>query len=480
MNKILFRKKTLPPFDSHNSQNKKTITMGLLDGVKGMMTNAVVDKVSDVLGIENGMMKTAVKMFLPAIIGGVINKGSSTSGAGGLLDLFKNGGYGDDNLGDIMGVLGNEDKRGGWLDTGADLLGNIFGNSQAGVLDMLISKTGLGKGVGGMLLKFLAPLVINKLAGIVSNKNLDANGLSSYLNDQKSDVMGLVPGLSGILNGGASTNIRASANSGSTSEDGGGMGFLKWLLPLALVGLAAWYFTQGGCNKKAETTAPLTEESTTESTIATDLKAKEAPMEDTSRDAKEAIVKSADFTGYDINDNLDIVTASGAVLYSSGSYDIDARSNVLDSSGKVVMPALTLPEAFKTKLSSMFDRIRLARMKMMFGNMIIKKEGSNTSYALSDIKFKKEGHRIEGFSKAEVEGLAAALQSNATGKIEVHVHTADGKNDKENAEFADKRANVIRDMLVTLGVNKDQISAIGKGNEDAVKAKDGKVDIVVK
>lgn len=128
----------------------------------------------------------------------------------------------------------------------------------------------------------------------------------------------------------------------------------------------------------------------------------------------------------------------------------------------------------------MFDRIRLARMKMMFGNMIVKKEGANTTYALSDIKFKKEGHRIAGFSKAEVEGLAAALKSNTTGKIEVHVYTADGKNDKENADFSDKRANVIRDMLVTLGVNKDQISAIGKGTEDATKAATGKVDIVVK
>ena len=206
--------------------------MGLLDGVKGMMTNAVVDKVSDVLGIENSMMKSAVKMFLPAIIGGVINKGSSTCGAGGLLDLFKNGGYGDDNLGDIMGVLGNEDKRSGWLDTGADLLGSIFGNSQSGVLDMLLSKTGLGKGVGGMLLKFLAPLVINKLAGVVKSKNLDAGGLSSYLNDQKSEVMGLVPGLGSLLGGNASAKLNAASNTTSqtSSEDGGGMGFLKWLL----------------------------------------------------------------------------------------------------------------------------------------------------------------------------------------------------------------------------------------------------------
>ena len=457
--------------------------MGLLDGVKGMMTNAVVDKVSDVLGIENSMMRSAVKMFLPAIIGGVINKGSSTSGAGGLLDLFKNGGYGDDNLGDIMGVLGNEDKRSGWLDTGADLLGSIFGNSQSGVLDMLLSKTGLGKGVGGMLLKFLAPLVINKLAGVVKSKNLDAGGLSSYLNDQKSEVMGLVPGLGSLLGGNASAKLNAASNTTSqtSSEDGGGMGFLKWLLPLALIGLAAWYFTQDGCNKKVETQAPTTSAPAADTkTKATTKKVENTATTTTKANTGGATLNRTNYTTYDINDNLDIVSETGAVVFSSGSYDVDADRNILDRNGKIIIPSLALSESFRSKVTSMFDRIRLARMKMMFGNMIVKKAGAKTTYALSDIKFKEEGHRIAGFSKAEVEGLASALKANATGKIEVHVHTADGKNDKENADFADKRANVIRDMLVTLGVNKDQISAVGKGNGDAAKAAAGKVDIVVK
>ncbi len=460
--------------------------MGLLDGVKGMMTNAVVDKVSDVIGIENGMLKSAMKMFLPAVIGGVINKGSTPSGAGGLLDLFKNGGYGDDNLGDLVGVLGNEEKRSGWMDTGADLLGSIFGNSQSGITDMLINKTGLGKGVGGMLLKFLAPLVINKLAGIVSGKNLDAQGLSSYLNDQKSDVMGLVPGLGSLLGSGASLSSGATAQT-SNNDEGGGMGFLKWLLPLALAGLAFWYFTKDkgdatDTQEPAKVEANNTDNKPSTTTKKVEVTGGETTVVGATNDGSTTTeITTTDYTGYDINDNLDIVSGSGAVVHSSGSYDVDQNNNILDgNSGRVLIPAASLPDGFKTKISSMFDRIRLARMKMMFGNMIVKKEGSKSSYALSDIKFKKEGHRIAGFSKAEVEGLAAALKANATGKIEVHVHTADGKDDKESSEFSDKRANVIRDMLVTLGVNKDQISAVGKGAEDAAKASVGKVDIVVK
>jgi len=148
--------------------------MGLLDSVKGVLTNAVVDKAADALGIENGMMKTAMKFVLPAIIGGVINKGSSESGAGGLIDLFKNGGFGDGNLGDLAGVLGNDEKRGGLLETGTDLLGTIFGNNQSGVLDMILKATGITKSGGSSLMSFLAPIVINKLAGIVFGKKMSA------------------------------------------------------------------------------------------------------------------------------------------------------------------------------------------------------------------------------------------------------------------------------------------------------------------
>ncbi len=77
-------------------------------------------------------------------------------------------------------------------------------------------------------------------------------------------------------------------------------------------------------------------------------------------------------------------------------------------------------------------------------------------------------------------GLAGALKENINGKIEVQVYTNDGKSAKESSSLSDTRANVIRDMLVTLGVDEKQISAKGMGTADAEKAKYGKVDIVIK
>lgn len=94
-------------------------------------------------------------------------------------------------------------------------------------------------------------------------------------------------------------------------------------------------------------------------------------------------------------------------------------------------------------------------------------------YSLQKITFNNENHRITNFSKNEVEGLAAALKAHPDSKIQVQVHTKDG------GDVSKKRAEVVHDMLVTLGVKDGQISYKGMGDKDAAKAAAGKVEIMV-
>ena len=96
--------------------------------------------------------------------------------------------------------------------------------------------------------------------------------------------------------------------------------------------------------------------------------------------------------------------------------------------------------------------------------MFTKKEGVQSTYTLTNIVFNPENHRITNYSKAEVEGLAAALKADPNSKITVQAYTMDGKNAKENKELSKTRAMVVHDMLVTLGVPEKQISAEGLGD----------------
>jgi len=77
--------------------------------------------------------------------------------------------------------------------------------------------------------------------------------------------------------------------------------------------------------------------------------------------------------------------------------------------------------------------------------------------------------------------LAASLKEHPESRIQVQVHTADGKNKTESKTISKVRADIVMNMLVTLGVNKDQISAKGMGlsNTDAEKAVANTVEVIV-
>lgn len=114
-------------------------------------------------------------------------------------------------------------------------------------------------------------------------------------------------------------------------------------------------------------------------------------------------------------------------------------------------------------------------------NDVFNTKAVGAAFPFSSIKFDKESHRITDMDRADVDGLVAALKEHPESRIQVQVHTADGKNKIESKTISKLRAEVVRDMLVTLGVKKGQISAKGMGltNEGAVKAAANAVEVIV-
>jgi len=134
----------------------------------------------------------------------------------------------------------------------------------------------------------------------------------------------------------------------------------------------------------------------------------------------------------------------------------------------------------KDKLGAAAASLSKDNVKANF-NKLFNTKAVGTVYALNDIGFDKKSHRITKMSKEEVEGLAAALKEHPDSRIQVQVHTADGKNKSDCKEIASLRAKVVKDMLVTLGVKADQISSKGLGltTADAAKAVANTVEVVV-
>ena len=114
-------------------------------------------------------------------------------------------------------------------------------------------------------------------------------------------------------------------------------------------------------------------------------------------------------------------------------------------------------------------------------NELFNTKAVGTIYPLPDIKFDPKSHRITNFKKADVEGMAASLKDNPASRIQVQVYTADAKSRGKNKEISKLRADVVKNMLVTLGVKEEQISSKGMGlpTEDAAKAVANAVEVVV-
>jgi len=114
-------------------------------------------------------------------------------------------------------------------------------------------------------------------------------------------------------------------------------------------------------------------------------------------------------------------------------------------------------------------------------NDIFNTKAVGTIYPLAEIEFDKTSHRITNFKKEDIEGMAASLKDHPASRIQVQVYTADAKSRGKNKEISNLRAELVKNMLVTLGVSKDQISSKGMGlpTEDAAKAVANAVEIVV-
>ena len=208
-----------------------------------------------------------------------------------------------------------------------------------------------------------------------------------------------------------------------------------------------------------------------------------------------------DANGDLLNKKGKLVKKKGAFKLEGGYYvdnngerikrDIDkAKEKINETVDKTKEKLSEQMDKTKEKLSETMDKTKASvssaagasaeAVKDQF-NKLFNTKAVGTAYTLPDIEFDKKSHRITKMSKAEVEGLAASLKEHPESRIQVQVHTADGKNKSECKEISGLRAEVIKDMLVTLGVNADQISSKGLGLtvEDAAKAVANKVEVVV-
>lgn len=241
--------------------------MNVLQLVKDQLSTAAITQISDFLDEDPQDVTSGLSASLPVILAGLMQKVSTTQGAGYLLNLLKNDNRSEEFTENIVTSL-KGGQGAGLISAGNGILSSLFGDKVKMITDLVGNISGL-KANASSLLNLAAPLLMGVLSKKVKTDGLDVAGLGTLLMSQKSAVKQALPaGMASILNmnslddfagGTARQTVPAAGES-----KGGFAGLLPWLL-LGLLVLGGLYFWKS-CQNKASGTLSETEDAGMENT----------------------------------------------------------------------------------------------------------------------------------------------------------------------------------------------------------------------
>ena len=250
------------------------MSLNVIDLIKGQLGPALVSQAATQYGESESGISKAISGLLPAVVGGLANNADKP----GVLDAIT-GAASSGLLGNLLGDSSNNSLV-------STVLSAIFGDKIGGLVNAVAGYAGISNSSSNSLLNMVTGASLGSLGKYATDNNLDASGLSGLLKDQKGVVSSLLPaglslaslGLGNWLGSDASVETekvkvtsydqpKVEVNRGGNThvnvdknEDNGGGSIWKWLLPLLLLALAAWFLWKQ-CDKKETTTVTGTTDS---------------------------------------------------------------------------------------------------------------------------------------------------------------------------------------------------------------------------
>ena len=226
------------------------------------------------LGESPGSTQTALSSLLPAVIGGIAQKGATPQGASGLMSLINGANLDVSTLGNIAGLFGGGGSGVNALlkaGTGS-LVPGLFGDKGGAIVNALSSYSGIKSSSATSLLAMVVPLVLTFLKKFMGEKNMNANSLASLLSSQGPNLQGSLDSrmssalgfaspaaFLGSLGGQAADTakragaaVAGSAAVATTATKSGLMRWLPWVIGAAVL-LFLWNLLSG---KSTPTPAP--------------------------------------------------------------------------------------------------------------------------------------------------------------------------------------------------------------------------------
>jgi len=225
------------------------------------------------IGESPDATQSALTSLLPAVLGGIANKGATTDGASGLMSLIHGANLDVSALGNIAGLFGGGTALNGLMKAGAgSFVPALFGDKSGALVSALSSAAGIKSTSATNLIAMVVSVVFMFLKKFIAEKGLNANSLASLLSSQGPNLQGAldsrITGALGFANpaaflsglGGQAADAArrvgvAAATTAAATATTAKSGFMRWLpWIIGAVALIVLWNLFGG--KPAPVTAP--------------------------------------------------------------------------------------------------------------------------------------------------------------------------------------------------------------------------------
>jgi hypothetical protein len=153
-----------------------------------------VGQISKQVGIDEKQAQQAVGMALPILIGALNRNTSSSGGAEALASALQR-----DHDGGILENLGQALTQEATLKDGMAILGHVMGEKHSGFVNSVSRATNLDPDQVAQIFALLAPVMLGALGQMKREKNLDAQGISTLLEEERTTVQKTASGLTQLL-----------------------------------------------------------------------------------------------------------------------------------------------------------------------------------------------------------------------------------------------------------------------------------------
>jgi outer membrane protein OmpA-like peptidoglycan-associated protein len=384
------------------------MNINLLDILKQIFGGEFTTLASRFLGESEANTKTAVTSMLPALLGAIVQKGSTPNGASSLFSAIDNPQVDASLAGNISRILGGGGNASSLVNTGSGMLSSLLGPKASPLAGALSSMSGISGASATSLLSLALPLILGALKKLVGEHGLNANSLTSLLGSQTKTLEGaLDPRLSQAMGIKLPSVGRAATAVAETTSAGPGK-VLPWIIA-ALVGLTAFWLYRSCSTDTAQKTADA-------------AKAAATTAVQTSSDAAKAAV--AAIRSIDLPDGVKLDVPQGGFIDS-------------------LVAFVSKPDWVSGK-----------------------------SFAFDALTFETDSATLTPASAAQLTQFATVLKAFPAIYVSVQGHTDNTGDPDANKKLSEDRAAAVEAALVGMGMSPERVTSVGWGAEKPIASND--------